>query len=340
MRAIWITRYGGPDVLEVREAPDPVPDPGKIRVRVKACGLNFAEMMARKGMYPDAPKPPCVVGYEAAGVVDLLGEGVTSVKVGDRVVVMVKFGAHADTVIAAPGQAFPMPPAMSFEEGAAIPVNYMTSHLMLFRAAALRPGGSVLIHMAAGGVGLSAIQLCRTVPDVTIFGTASATKHDFLRQAGCTHPIDYHTLDYAAEVMRLTDNRGVDIVLDPLGGKDWKKGLTLLKPFGMLVAFGFANLSRGDTRSWIHAVGQLLSVPLLSPLSLMVKNRSVAGVHVGHLWHEPELVAETLRALLSLYAAGKIKPHIDKVFQFSEAAAAHRRMQGRENVGKIILAPD
>src|SRR5438270_5847790 len=123
MRAVWITRSGGPEVLQVREAPDPVPGPGEVRIRVRAAGLNFAEMMARQGMYPDAPKPPCVVGYEAAGMVDAAGQGVDGAIVGKRVIVLARFGAHADTVCVPIGQAFEMPAAMSFEEGAAIPVN-------------------------------------------------------------------------------------------------------------------------------------------------------------------------------------------------------------------------
>src|SRR5262245_5689968 len=144
MRAIWIKKYGGPNVLEVREQADPTPKPGEIRVRVRACGLNFAELMARQGIYPDAPKPPCVVGWEAAGVVDALGEGVTGPAVGTRVMALSRFGAHADTLCVPARQALSIPDAMSFEEAAAIPVNYLTAYHMLFRIAGLRPGESVL----------------------------------------------------------------------------------------------------------------------------------------------------------------------------------------------------
>jgi NADPH:quinone reductase-like Zn-dependent oxidoreductase len=232
-----------------------------------------------------------------------------------------------------------MPEAMSFEEGAALPVNYITAYHMLFRVGALRPRERVLVHMAAGGVGIAALQLCRTVDGVVTFGTASASKHDVLRAEGCAHPIDYRTLDYAAEVRRLTDGKGVDIVLDPLGGRDWRKGYELLRPVGRLIAFGFANMSSGERRSYLHVLRQALSIPFFTPLSMMDKNRGIAGVNIGHLWEEMEMLSEELAALISLYEQGRIKPRVDRVFPFEDAAAAHRRIQSRGNVGKVVLVP-
>src|ERR1700719_69536 len=180
MRAVWISKAGGPEVLEVRETPDLVPKTGEVRIRTGACGLNFAEMMARQGLYPDAPKIPCVVGYEAAGTVDSAGEGVDRGLIGKRVVVLSRFGAHADQVCVPHNYAFVIPDEMSFAEAAAIPVNYLTAYQMLFRVAAIQPGESVLIHMAAGGVGLAVLQLCRTVEGIMTFGTAAKTKHDVI----------------------------------------------------------------------------------------------------------------------------------------------------------------
>jgi NADPH:quinone reductase-like Zn-dependent oxidoreductase len=339
MRAIWIRKYGGPDVLEVRESPDPLPKAGQVRVRVRAAGLNFAEVMARAGLYPDAPKPPCVVGYEAAGTVDQLGEGVTEPAVGTRVVVLTRFGGHADTLCVSASQALRMPDAMSFEEGAALPVVYMTAYHMLFRVAGLRPGARVLVHMAAGGVGIAVLQLCRTVPDVVVFGTASKGKHDLIRQQGCQHCIDYHHADYAEEVKKVTGESGLDLVLDPLGGASWRKGYELLREGGMLIAFGFANMSGGETRNVFRIVGNFMSVPKFSPMALMDQNRAVAGVNMGHLWNRADIMGPELAALLKLYEEGKIKPVIDRVFPFSEAPAAHRRIHERGNVGKIVLVP-
>jgi len=339
MRAIWITKAGGPEALEVRETPDPEPGPGQVRVRVRVAGLNFAEVMAAQGLYPDAPKPPCVVGYEAAGVIDALGEGVEGLAAGQRVVALTHFGGQADVVCVPAEQVLAIPDGMSFEDAAAIPVNYLTAYHLLFRAASVRPGERVLVHMAAGGVGLAVLQLCRTVEGLVVFGTASAAKHEVLRAEGCTYPIDYRATDYAAEVRRLTGGAGVDVVLDPLGGNDWRKGLKLLRPCGRLVAFGFANLASGPRRRPAHMAAQIAGIPLLTPLQLMNNNRTVSGVNIGHLWDEIALLREELQAVLALWAAGSIKPRIDGVYPFTEAAAAHRQILRRRNVGKILLTP-
>jgi NADPH:quinone reductase-like Zn-dependent oxidoreductase len=339
MRGIWITRHGGPEVLEVRETADPEPGPGQVRVRVRAAGLNFAEVMARQGLYPDAPKPPCVVGYEAAGIVDALGPGVVGPSVGRRVAVLVRFGAHADVVCAPAEQAVEVPDAASFEEAAALPVNYLTAYHMLFRVAGIRPGERVLVHMAAGGVGIAVLQLCRTLDGVVTFGTASAAKHEVLRAEGCTYPIDYRRVDYASEVRRLTGGEGVDVVLDALGGRDWRRGLALLRPVGRLVVFGFANLMRGQRRRPLRVVSQVLRVPLVTPLGLMARNHTVSGVNIGHLWDQRALLREELDALVALWRAGHVKPRVDAVFPFADAAGAHRRIAERQNIGKVILVP-
>jgi NADPH:quinone reductase-like Zn-dependent oxidoreductase len=339
MRAIWITRAGGPAALEVRETADPEPAPGQVRIRVRAAGLCFADVMAAQGLYPDAPKPPCVVGYEVAGVVDALGQGAEGHAAGRRVLALVHFGGHADVVCVPAEQVFGIPDGMSFEEAAAIPLNYLTAYHLLFRVASIRPGERVLLHMAAGGVGIAVLQLCRTVGEMVTFGTASAAKHEVLRTEGCTHPIDYHAVDYAAEVRRLTSGEGVDVVLDPLGGRDWKKGLKLLRPCGRLVAFGFANLASGQRRNPAHVAAQALGIPLLTPLQLMTHNRTLSGVNLGHLWGETAILREELNAVLTLWKAGSVQPRIDTIFPFAEAAAAHRRILQRQNIGKILLTP-
>jgi NADPH:quinone reductase-like Zn-dependent oxidoreductase len=340
MKGIWITKHGGPGVLQVRETPDPSPKAGEVRVRAKACGLNFAEVTARQGLYPDAPKPPCIVGYEGAGVIDAVGDGVPASRVGERVLYLSRFGGHADTVCVPAAQALVMPASMSFEDGAAIPVTYLTAYHMLFRIRRIRPGESILVHMAAGGVGTAVLQLCKLVDGIVTYGTASASKHDFLRAQGCTHPIDYRTLDYVAEVKRLTNGKGVDLVLDPLGGGDWKKGYELLRPAGMLIAFGMANVNTGGTRNLLHVLSTLWKVPKYTPMAIMDTNRSIAGVNVGHLWDELDMLTDEMRELLVLYEKGVIKPHVGKTFPFSKAADAHAELEFGKNVGKVLLIPD
>lgn len=339
MRAIWITSADGPDGLRVRETADPQPGPGQVRIRVHAAGLNFAEVMGAQGLYPDAPKRPCVMGYEVAGVVDATGDGAQGPAPGTRVVALTHFGGHSDVVCVPAEQVLAIPDGKEFAEAAALPVNYLTAYHMLFRVAVVRPGERVLVHMAAGGVGTAVLQLCRTVPGVEVFGTASAAKHERLREEGCAHPIDYRTTDYAAEVRRLTGGEGVDVVLDPLGGADWRKGLKLLRPGGRLVAYGFANVSSGPRRRPLHVLSAAAGIPLLTPLQLMNSNRTVSGVNIGRLWGQVGMLRQELEELIALWAAGTITPVVDSSYSFAEAAAAHRRILDRQNTGKVLLTP-
>ncbi len=339
MKAVWIPMYGTPDVLDLRESEDPNPGPGEVRIRVRASGINFADIMARQGLYQDAPPPPMVVGYEVSGIIDGVGEGVNNRQEGQRVLAMTRFGGYADEVCVDATHAFPMPENMSFEEGAALPVTYLTAYQMLFNVFRVRAGDHVLIHQAAGGVGTAASQLCRSVGGVTTYGTASKAKHDYVRDNGCDHAIDYHTSDYANEIRRLTNGRGVDCVLDALGGADWKKGYSLLRPGGLLIPFGWANMAKSGKRRMSHVVSQLTRLPWWTPIRLMHENKGVAGVNMGRLWGEHELLAEALGALMRLYDRGLIKPHVDRSFAFEDAAEAHAYIEAGQNKGKVLLTP-
>ena len=337
MRAIWITKHGGPQVLEVREAPDPSPGAGEVRIRVAAAGLNFADVLARLGFYPAAPKPPCVVGYEVSGTIDQTGAGVEDFAPGDRVAAMTEFGGQADMVCVSARSTIKLPDEISFETAAALPLNYLTALHMARRVAVVKPGDTVLVHAAAGGVGQALLQVCRIIGGVRVIGTASASKHDALRRNGCAEAIDYRTKDYVEEARRLTGGEGVDVVFDCLGGADWRRGYLLLRSGGRLVAYGFANIQSGGARRLLPALLQLARMPRFSPLRLMTDNKSVCGVTLTHLWGEPLLpdLAEAVR----LCREGKLTPHIDSTFSFAEAADAHRRLETRQNSGKVILTP-
>jgi synaptic vesicle membrane protein VAT-1 len=337
MRQIWITKAGPPEVLQVREAPDPEAGPGQVRVRVKAAGINFADLMARVGLYPDAPKLPCVIGYEVSGTIDQVGEGVSGFGSGDRVFAMPKFGGYTDTLVIGADQVFKVPEGMSFEEAAGFPVVYLTAYNMMLFTGVLRPRSKVLIHSAAGGVGLAAIELAKT-RDCTIFGTASPSKHAFLRELGCQHPIDSGG-DYAAAVRAVVGDQGVDLILDAVGGKSWSEGYDLLGPCGRLVAFGLSAASSGKKRSVIHALLQLIQVPKFNPMKLMVDNKTVGGTNMGHLFDRLDLLRPQFEALLALYAEGKVHPRVDRSFPFAEAAAAHHYIHDRKAKGKVVLVP-
>jgi len=337
MKSLYITRYGGPEVLELREAPDPTIGAGEVLLEVSHAGLNFADIAARVGLYPDAPKPPTVVGYEVAGRVKSVGKDVRSVQPGDAVIGVTQFRGQASAVCVPESQVFKTPPGMTPEQAAALPVNYLTAFHMLHEVARVKPFDKVLIHMAAGGVGLAAIQLCRLVEGVEIFGTASEAKHPMLREAGVAHPIDYRKVDYAAEVRRLTRGKGVQLVLDPLGGRDWGKGYDLLAPAGQLIAFGWSNMVTSQRRSWLHVLSELVSTRRYSPMSLMEKNRTVSGVNMGRLWNLSDLMRREMEQVLELFAQKKILPRVDKVFPLSAGPEAHRYIQERRNIGKVLF---
>jgi NADPH:quinone reductase-like Zn-dependent oxidoreductase len=335
MRSVCINRTGPPEVLEVRDGPEPAAGPGQVLVRVRATGVNFADVMARLGLYPDAPPRPCVVGYEVAGTIERLGAGTDGkLAVGRRVIALTRFGGYAEAVAVPAAQVFPLPERMSFEEGAAVPVNYLTAVLMLRHFGNVKRGERVLVHAAAGGVGMAAIQLCR-IAGAEVIGTASASKHALLREAGVAHAIDYRTQDFEKEVRRLTGGRGVDIVLDATGA--FRKSYRCLGPLGRLVCFGLSGAATGMAPNRLSAAKRLLTLPWFHPIKLMNDNKAVIGVNLGHLWDRIELLRDEMMGLLADYEAGRIKPVVGKTFPLAEAAAAHRFIQERQNVGKVVL---
>jgi synaptic vesicle membrane protein VAT-1 len=337
MKALVTTKFGPPDVLRFSERPRLAPQAGQVHIAVKRAGLNFSDLAARVGLYPDAPKPPMVMGYEVSGVIAELGSGVTQFAVGDRVLALTKFGGQASEVTVDAAQVLKIDDAMSFDDAAAIPVNYLTAFHMLFHVAPLKPNMRVLIHMAAGGVGLAAIQLCKTVSGTEIFACASTSKHAFLKSLGVQHCIDSRRQNYVEEVRRQTSGQGVHRVLDALGGADWSQGYNLLAPSGHLLCFGWANMVGGPRRNVFRVAREFLSLRRYSPLDLMDKNRSVSGINLGHLWNENALLQGHLTALLELYRQQQIRPHVDQVFPLSSGAAAHQHVHERKNVGKVLF---
>lgn len=338
MRQVWITRAGAPEVLEVRDAPDPEPGHGEVRVRVEASGVNFADIMARLGIYPDAPKVPCVVGYEVAGRVDEVGDGADEFLLGRDVLAMTRFGGYSDVVCVPESQAFIRPEGMSARDGAAIPVNYITAWQLVMVMGGLRAEETVLIHSAGGGVGNAAIQLAKHV-GARIIGTASEGKHEALRGAGVDELIDYRTEDFEQRVLELTEGRGVELILDAVGGDSFRKGLRILSPTGRLGMFGMSAAATGTTRSVIALIKAMLSMPLLQlhPGALMNANRGVFGVNVGHMWGETDLIKRWMGELLGLYEKGVVTPRIAETFSFEDAARAHHYIQDRRNFGKVLL---
>ncbi len=338
MKQVWIPTVGGPEVLEVREAADPEPGPGEVRVRVKASGINFADILARMGLYQDAPPLPCVVGYEVAGEVDALGPDVEGFAPGDRVVSATRFGGYSDVVCVPAPAVRLIPGPIGFEEAASVPVNWLTAWWMLIRLGNLQPGETVLVHACAGGVGLAALQIC-LYHGARVIGTASASKHDRLRDMGVDHCIDYRTQDFETEVKAITDGRGVDMVLDAVGGKSFAKSYRLLADLGRLMIFGASSFAPGTRRSWLAALRGLASTPRFHPFSLMMKSRGVFGFNLGRIWHRGAESAAMMAEILNLMEDGTFQAVVDRSFPFDQAGDAHRYIQDRKNFGKVVLIP-
>jgi|SRR5680860_904529 len=343
MKAVVLIGTGGYEVLQVQERPDPAVGPGEVRIAVKAAGINFADTMARVGLYPGAPKPPCVLGYEVAGEVESMGEGVTGRQVGDRVVAGTRFGGHAELVTVPADQALPLPDRLSFEQGAAFPVNYGTAYAALVVMGSLREGDRVLIHAAAGGVGISATQIAHNI-GAEVFGTASPTKHDAIRAQGVDHAIDYRSLDFEAETMRITDGEGVDLVIDALGPTSFRKDYRLLRPGGRLVMYGLSEGSKDGKRDIPAMLKSLASMPTATmpwwkSLAVMNENKGVFGLNMLEWWDAEGNLDRVVDPLMADLEAGRLEPVVAEAFPFERAGDAHRFIAERRNVGKVVLFP-
>lgn len=341
MRQIINTRDGGYEVLQVQEAPDLEPGRNELLIQVKAAGLNFADIQARRGQYMDAPPKPCVMGYEVSGVVKAVGDDVEDSWLGKEVLAMTRFGGQAGQVVVNPLQVYEKPANLTFEQAAAVPVNYLTAYVLLVVMGALKAEESILIHNVGGGVGLAALDIARHI-GATTYGTASGWKHDFLTDRGLDYPIDYRKKDWYREVMDLTDKKGVELIIDPLGGKEWKRSYRALRTTGRLGMFGVSSASRGRggrlLGKW-KLLKTVLQMPFFHPIPLLDRNRGVFGVNLGHMWDEKDKARKWIDKLLEGIREGWIHPHIDATFSFDEVTEAHRYLEERKNIGKVLLVP-
>jgi len=338
MRAIVTTRNGDVGVLKVEARPDPAPARGEVLISVKAAGLNFADILARQGLYPDAPPRPCVMGYEVSGVVEAVGDQVDQMWAGKPVIALTRFGGQAELVVAPVSQIFEKPEQLSFEQGAAVPVNYLTAWALLVTMGGLQKNEAVLIHNAGGGVGLAALDIAKHI-GATTYGTASTGKHEFLKQRGLDQAIDYRGQDWLPVLMDLTGQRGVELVIDPLGGSSWKKSYRALRTTGRMGVFGMSTASASGLRGKLRALKALAQTPRFHPLALMNRNRGVFGLNLGHMWREGEKVAGWTQEIVRGIHEGWIQPYVDRAFPFDQIAEAHRYIEARKNIGKVVLLP-
>ncbi len=332
MRAVVITKHGGPEVLQVQERPDPEIGAGEVRIAVAAAGINFADVMARMGLYPDAPKTPCVVGYEVAGTVLELGEGVEHLSHGQRVLAGTKFGGYASQVVVPSDDVIPLPEGLSFEQGAAIPVNYATAWAGLIGYGNMQPGERVLVHSAGGGVGIAATQIAKH-HGAEIYGTASPGKHAGILELGCDHALDYTSPGWERGLPRF------DVILDAVGGGSFRASYSMLRPGGRLVAFGASALVSGEKRNPVTALRGVIRMPRFNMIKQMSESKAVIGLNMLTLWKDRGSLQPWIAPLQGMLEDGVIKPVVAGDFSFEDAGAAQTMIVERRNLGKVVLTP-
>jgi NADPH:quinone reductase-like Zn-dependent oxidoreductase len=332
MRAVVITKHGGPGVLEVQEQADPQIGPGEVRIDVAAAGINFADVMARMGLYQDAPKTPCVVGYEVAGTILELGDGVEGLTPGQRVVAGTQFGGYASQVVVPTSDVVPLPDGLSFEQGAAIPVNYGTAWAGLIGFGSLQAGERVLVHSAGGGVGIAATQIAKRT-GAEIYGTASPGKHARCEELGVDHAVDYTQGGWERGLPKF------DVILDAVGGKSFRTGYDLLRPGGRLVAFGASAIVSGQRRNLVTALRTVIRMPRFSMIKQMSESKAVIGLNMLTLWKDRGTLQPWIAPLREMLDDGTVKPVVAGDFAFEDAGAAQTMITERRNVGKVVLTP-
>jgi NADPH:quinone reductase-like Zn-dependent oxidoreductase len=332
MRVVEITKHGGPEVLQVRERPDQPLGSGEARIEVAAAGINFADVMARMGIYPDAPKPPCVVGYEVAGTILEVGEGVEELSPGQRVLGSTKFGGYASQVVVPAADVVPLPERLSFEQGAAIPVNYGTAWAGLIGYGNIQPGERVLIHSAGGGVGIAATQLAKKL-GAEVYGTASPGKHARIVELGVEHPLDYTKPGWERGLPKF------DLIMDAIGGKSLRRSYSMVRAGGRVVAFGVSAAVSGEKRNLVAGLGAILRMPRFNLVKQISESKAVIGLNMYSLWTDRGTLAPWIGPLRELMDEGTIQPVVAGAFSFEQAGDAQRMITERRNVGKVVLTP-
>lgn len=334
-------KYGEPSVLAVEQFEPRDLGPSDVAIDVAFSGVNFGDCIARRGFYSSAPPPPGCVGFEVSGVIARAGKKVRNVKRGDRVLAVTRFGGYASELVVDSAYVTKLPRGMSFEDAAALPAVYLTAWHSLYEIARARPGESILIHAVAGGVGIAALQLAKSL-GLRAYGTASTdAKLKLARTFGLDHGINYSVRDWKADVLAHTKGRGVDIVLDSLGGEGFKKGYECLARGGRIVTIGAAQVAPAhrNLTSFLNAGKELVLGGLYQPLKLIQDNRSVSGVQILYWWDDTEHLSRGMGEVLRLYKKGIVRPVIDSTYSFANVSEAHAKLESRATSGKLLLHP-
>jgi NADPH2:quinone reductase len=325
MKAIVCRELSGPAALRLEEVPEPRPGPGQVRVRVRACGVNFADSLITRGQYQTQPPPPFSPGFEVAGEVLEVGEGVDQFAPGERVIAITPHGGYAEQVVASVNRCVAMPAAMPWEHGAAFPVVFGTSHVALWHRARLQAGETLVVHGASGGVGLTAVAIGKRLGARVIATASSPEKLVVARQQGADHLIDTSREDVREQIRELTGGRGADVVYDPVGGELFTASLRSIAFEGRILVIGFA----GGT------------VPQIPANHLLVKNVDVIGLNwPAYAELNPPVMTESFRTLLQWYLEGAIQPYVSAIYRLERAVDALQQVVARKSTGKVVIAMD
>jgi NADPH:quinone reductase-like Zn-dependent oxidoreductase len=337
-QSIFVTKHGVPDVLKLK--PDSLKEPiiGEVCVKIKYSGINFADIMGRMGLYPTAPKPPYVPGFEIAGIIEKTGGDSTKNLVGRAVVGLSRFHGYSTHTNVPLNQLFFIDEKW-LNVAAAIPVNYLTAYFMMVHQAAIRENEWFLIHGIGGGVGIAAIQIAQHL-GVKIIGTCSGWKHNQIHEMGVEHVIDYRSENFKDRVLEITDGNGADVIIDSLGGKALKDSYGCLAEFGRLISYGFSKAAPGTKKNILKIIPEYLGMPKFNPMHLMSKNKGVFGFHLGLIQKRQDLVKKYGSLLLKWLDDGIISPKVDTIFPLEKAAEAHQYISDRNNFGKVLLMAD
>lgn len=322
MKAIICQTFGKPETLVLEEVPSPIPGAGEVKVRIHACGVNFADTLIIQGLYQVKPPLPFIPGMEIAGEVTEIGEGVRHLKPGDRVMAITSIGGFAEEVVVPAGLVLPIPEPMRWQDAAAFAIAYGTSHLALDHRANLKAGEILLVHGAAGGVGLTAVEIGKQMGATVIAAASTSEKLEVARQHGADHLINYRAENFVERVKAITNGKGADVIYDPVGGDVFDQSLRCIAWEGRLLVIGFAS-------------GRIPQVP--ANLAL-VKNCSIIGVYWGNYSQkDPATLLQSLQTLLNWYNKGQIKPHIAYEFPLAQTAEALNILLNRQAVGKVVV---
>lgn len=335
MRAYLLDRTGPPDVLRLVERPDPTPGPGEVRVRVEAVGINYAEVLSRKGLYGWAPKRPYIPGMEAAGTIDAVGEGVERQE-GELVVVGMQHGAYATAVVVRQAAALPAIDGFSIEENAAFSVNFATAWIGLVEMGRLRPGDRVMISPAGGGVGTAAVQIADRHGCWVLAAAGAEDKLERVKPLGADATVSYGAPGWRDALREAAGKRGIDIALEMVGGEVFEGAKEVLAPFGRVVVAGYASL---DYSLWnpLSLWRAWRGKPGMSLDEMLTRSIGISAFHVGYLLPHPELMAGVWSELTAFVAEHGIRPQVGHVLPFEDAARAHRLIESRQSWGKVVL---